>query len=341
MEAGTATTAVPVRVLALPESSPAVVYGLYEVLHSVGTAWTQLTGEPPEGPPIDARIVARTSDTFVTTAGVPVSPQAVLEPLDTPQVVIVGDVNLSAGDGPAGRWPLETRWLRDQYERGALVCSVCTGSLLLAEAALLDGLDATTHWSAIDLFARHYPSVRLRPAAVLLPAGTEHRIVTSGGAASWEDLVLYVIARFCGPSEARRVAKVFLLGDRSEGQLPFAAPIPRRHGDAVILACQEWIREHITSPAPVAGMVERSRLTERTFKRRFSAVVGCTPLAYVHRLRIEAAKHRLETSADATDAVAAAVGYEDPAFFRRLFKRHTGVTPARYRTRFQRVGTGH
>jgi transcriptional regulator GlxA family with amidase domain len=341
MAAGTAVSPVSVRLLAVPDSSASVLFGLYEVLRSVGTMWSHLTGEAPAGPTVDVRIVARSSDALSSSIGVPIVPHAAIAADDTPHVVIVNDVTLPLDVDPRGCWPEETAWLRHQFARGAVVCSVCTGTLLLAEAGLLDDEEATTHWSATELFRRCYPSIRLRPERVMLPAGEGHRLVTSGGAASWEDLALYLIARFCGTAEAVRAAKIFVIGDRGEGQLPFAAAMPRRHQDAVITRCQSWIAEHFANPAPVAGMVARSGLPERTFKRRFVAATGCNPLGYVHMLRIQAARQRLESSPEGTDDVAAAVGYEDPAFFRRLFKRHTGVSPARYRTRFQAVtGSG-
>lgn len=171
---------------------------------------------------------------------------------------------------------------------------------------------------------------------VLVPAGAGRRLVTSGGATSWEDLALHLIGRFCGEVEARRVAKAFLIGDRSEGQLCYAAwTRPRRHEDKVIADCQAWIADHYAAPNPVTRLVERSGLPERSFKRRFRAATGYTPVAYVQALRMEEAKQQLETTDWPTEQIAAAVGYEDSAFFRRLFRRHTGVTPARYRQRYR------
>ncbi len=326
-----------VRVLALPESSPAVVYGMYEILQAAGTAWSQLTGERTDVAPLDVRIAGRAPQ-MRSFLDIPLHSQVHLSDPALPSVVIACDINMPMDTDPRGRWREEAQWLARCHEAGAIVCSACSGSLLLADAGLLDGLEATTHWMVRDVFARYYPAVRLNAARVLLPAGPEHRIVTSGGAASWEDLALYLTARCCGEEEARRLARVFVLGDRSDGQLPFAMPLPRRHEDGAVAACERWIREHLADPSPVAGMVRQSRLPERTFKRRFRAATGVTPLAYVHALRIEAAKQRLEATGEPTDDIAAAVGYEDPAFFRRLFRRHTGVTPLRYRLRFQRVG---
>ena len=104
--------------------------------------------------------------------------------------------------------------------------------------------------------------------------------------------------------------------------------------DAVIARCQAWIAEHYREPSPVAAMVRLSGVAERSFKRRFQAATGMSPLEYVHTLRLEAAKEMLETSAQPAEAIAFEVGYEDAGFFRRLFRRHVQLTPSQYRKRF-------
>jgi len=336
----TSNDTAPVRVslLALPETTPATLLGLYEVLRAVGVTWREMTGEAVEARRLETRIVACDSEPFASPLGTAIVPDAAIGDVVRSDIVIVTDLALAPDGDPHGRWPDEARWTARQLDQGATVCSVCTGSVFLAEAGLLDGLEATTHWIATDLFRRHYPAVKLRPERILCPGGPEHRLVTAGGASSWEDLALYLIARFSGEAEARRIAKLFVLGDRSEGQLPFAAlGRPRQHDDAAVGACQVWIADHYDEPNPVARMVEQSGLATRTFKRRFKAATGYTPVDYVQTVRIEEAKQLLETTDEATDRIARAVGYEDPAFFRRLFKRRTGVTPAKYRNRFQSV----
>lgn len=333
---------VAVSLLALPESTPASLYGLLEVFSSVGVVWSQLTGEPDTARRMDARIVAAAAEPFATALGPSIAPHGALPAGPVSDVVMVTDLVVPMEPGPRERWPREAAWVREQYQRGATVCSVCTGSLFLAETGLLDGQEATTHWCAIDLFRHSYPAVRLRPELILCAADAEGRLLTGGGGASWEDAALHLIARFCGQVEAVRIAKVFLLGDRSDGQLPFAAMGRRcRHDDAVIGECQSWIAEHYAGANPVARMVQRSGLPERTFKRRFKAATGYAPVDYVQALRIEEAKQILETTNEATDSVANAVGYEDPAFFRRLFKRLAGMTPARYRQRFCPIARPH
>lgn len=328
-----------VALVALPEASGSVLYGIREVMMSVGKLWETLTGERDKGRPIEVVIVAGSTRRIDCYPGVPVQPDADFSSIRHFDVVIVPDLAVDTGFDPRGRWPPAAGWLRRQHDRGAVTCSVCTGSLMLAEAGLLDGLVATTHWGASRVFETCYPSVRLVPERILVPAGPEHRIITSGGSASWSDLVLYLIARFCGQDQAVRTAKVFVLGDRSDGQLPYSAMMrPRRHGDGAIDACQSWISEHYDMPNPVTAMISHSGLAERTFKRRFRAATGYTPIEYVQTLRVEEAKHLLETTPMPADQVGATVGYQDPSSFRRVFKRLTGISPARYRQRFSSIG---
>jgi transcriptional regulator GlxA family with amidase domain len=324
-----------VALLVLPESTPAAIYGLYEVFDCVGRTCKDLTGEKPAGCRMRPRIVApggRTPDSII---GIPIPPQ---EGLGAADIVVVADLALPAGFDPVGGWPAEAAWLRERHAAGAVICSVCTGTVMLAEAGLLDGETATTHWSAVGLIEARYPRVRLAPQRVLTPSGVGDRIVTSGGASAWADLALYLIARFSSGTEAVRTAKIFLLGDHSEGQLPFAgARRALRHDDANIAAVQDWIADNYHRENPVAAMAARSGLVPRTFVRRFKAATGYTPLDYVQTLRIEEAKQLLETGSAPVDEVGFEVGYEDANFFRRLFRRMTGVTPARYRQRFSRI----
>lgn len=330
---------VRIGLIALPESSASVLYGLYDVLGSVGELWSELTGEPAAPTGVEVIIIAPEKEEFRCCGGIPVAPHESLAEAASCDIVIVSDLAISLELDPRGRWPEVTAWLKGQHDSGALICAVCTGSLLLADSGLLDGGQATTHWAFQQSFARYFPTIKLQMEQVLVAGDAGRQVVTAGGASSWEDLALYLIERFFGQREAIRTAKIFLFGDRSDGQLPYAAMAkPRQHKDAAISGCQLWIADNYKVSSPVARMAELARLNERTFKRRFRAATGYTPVAYVQTLRIEEAKQLLETSTLPSDEIAAAVGYEDPAFFRRLFKRLTGLTPGRYRQRFQSLG---
>ena len=126
-----------------------------------------------------------------------------------------------------------------------------------------------------------------------------------------------------------------------EGQLPYENLIRRHpHADAVVRKCEGWLEQHYQEPNPAGGVVAASSLKESTLKRRFKAATGLSLMDYVQNLRVEEAKHLLETSQIAIDVISFEVGYENPGFFRRLFKRRTKLTPGQYRRMFQPIGLG-
>jgi transcriptional regulator GlxA family with amidase domain len=240
------------------------------------------------------------------------------------------------GEWASGRYPKLVRWLRQMYNGGTTICSACTGANLTAEAGLLDGNEATVHWAAESSFRRRHPDVLLRPDEVLVVSGDGGRLITSGAATAWHDLVLHLIAHHVGPATAQAVARFLLFEWHRDGQAAFQVfDPPMDHGDAAVLVAQRAIAENFAVGAPVEEMVRWSGLAPRTFKRRFKLATGHAPIAYVQRIRIERAKRLLETSHEPIEEISWAVGYEDPASFRRLFKRLTGLTPGAYRQRFQ------
>ena len=324
-----------IALLAAQATSPSVLYGLYDVLYSVGAVYPDMTvGEPgPEA--LNVRIVAAQAEPFRCAGGVMVEPHVPIDAIDRADVVIVCDMYTSIHEPPRGRYPRETTWLRKMHAAGALVCSVCSGALVLAEAGLLDGREAAAHWAYSELFRRCYPTVKMRKDSVLCLSNESEGIVTAGAVTAWQDLALHLIARLCGQQQALRTAKVFLLSGHAEGQLPFAAMTRKIDvSDGLIAGCQSWIAENYAASNPVHRMIERSGLNPRTFGRRFRAATGYQPIDYVRALRVEEAKQILETEDIGIDEIAEAVGYDDPASFRRLFKRKAGLTPAAYRKKF-------
>ena len=329
-----------VALLAAPETSPSVLYGLYDVLLSVGAVYPDMTTGQPGDAVLDVRIVAADGAPFRCFGNVLVEPHAAIGEIDRVDVAIVCDMYTPIDMAPQGRYGGEIEWLRRMHANGSLIASVCTGSLVLAEAGLLDGRQCASHWAYGDLFRRHYPEVDLRERSILNLTSEHDGLITAGGVTAWHDLALHLIGRLCGPQHASRTAKVFLLAGHEDGQLPFAAMTRRTQtSDAVISRCQAWIGQNFECANPVAAMTERSGLTQRTFGRRFRAATGYLPIDYVHALRIEEAKRIIEMETGGLDEVGYVVGYEDPTFFRRLFKRKTGLTPAAYRRKFAGILT--
>ena len=324
--------------LAAPETSASVLYGLYDVLLSVGAVYPDMVTGAPGDELLDVRIASADGKPFHCLGNIPVEPHITMERVGTPDAVIVCDMYTSIYDVPKGRYPREVAWLRKMHGDGVLLTSVCSGSLLLAEAGLLDGYEATAHWAYRDMFQRHYPKVAFRNESILCLTAEASGIVTAGGVSAWHDLAVYLIARYCGYRHAVETAKVFLISGHSDGQSPYSVMTrPMENTDATISDCQVWIADNYVIAKPVERMVERSGLNSRTFSRRFRAATGFRPIEYVQALRIEEAKQMLESDLPSIDTVGAEVGYEDPASFRRLFKRATGLSPAAYRKKFQRI----
>ncbi|MEN8168438.1 MAG: helix-turn-helix domain-containing protein [Pseudomonadota bacterium] len=325
-----------VALLAIPEITASTLYGMYDLFASAGRDWDFLVKGVPGEPRIQSFIVSADKKGFTVANGVWVEPHVLLDDCPQPDVICVPEVFVAPQEALAGRYPAEIEWLRRCYAAGATLAAACSGAVILAEAGLLEGQEATTHWGYCDALSSRYPGIRMQSERALVVTGLEQRIVMAGGGTSWQDLALFLIARFLGVEEAMRLAKIYLVDWHHIGQQPYASLTSARQvEDAVIRKCQSWIAEHYEQESPVAAMVELSGLAERSFKRRFAKATGLSPMDYVHTLRLEEAKQILETTDQPIEAVANEVGYEDASFFGRLFRRKVGVTPAQYRKRFR------
>jgi transcriptional regulator GlxA family with amidase domain len=315
-----------------------VLYGLYDVLSTAGAIYGELTNGKTGDEVLDVRIIAATVEPFRCFGGVMVEPHDGIDALDEADFIIVCDMYTPIDTPPRGIYDREMEWIKRMYAKGSILGSVCSGSLVLAEAGLLDGEETSGHWAYRELFRKHYPKVKLRLGEILSFAGEGDRIVTAGGVTSWQELALYVIHRLCGPKHAIQAAKIHILSGHSEGQLPYVVITHRvQHADAVIGDCQAWITENYACANPVASVTARSGLKPRTFARRFRTATGYQPMDYVQAIRIQEAKQLLEANYAKVEEIGQIVGYEDPTFFRRLFKRQVGMTPAAYRKKFTRI----
>lgn len=324
-----------IALLASPSSSAGVLYGMYEVLYSAGSVFLDMVLGEPGAETLDIRILSSDGRPFRCPGNVPVEPQESLDSLTDCDAVLVCDMYAPISGFPGGQYAVYRPWLRRMHEKGVLIGSVCSGALVLAEAGLLEGREVASHWAYAELFARAYPGSHLLRDSILCLTHESEGIVTAGGVTSWHELILHVIARFCGDEVARQTAKVHLLAGHEQGQLPFAAMNRRVAAeDGVIAACQTWIAGNYQLENPVQRMTALCGLNTRTFARRFKAATGRNAIDYVVELRIEEAKQILETSETPIDDVGWQVGYQDAAAFRRMFRKIAGVTPLEYRKRY-------
>jgi transcriptional regulator GlxA family with amidase domain len=241
------------------------------------------------------------------------------------------------GRGPEGAAnEAVSDWLRLAARRAGRIVSVCAGAFLLAEAGLLDGRRATTHWRRTDELARQHPRVLVDPAPIYTQDG---RIFTSGGATAGFDLALSLVERDLGFTIAQEVAKTMVLYlRRPGGQSQFSELLAREvRSESPIRAVQVWILEHLKEDLRVERLARRSAMSPRNFARVFAEEVGTTPARYVEELRLEAAKRRLENDDGSVERIAADCGFGNAVNLRRVFQRHLGIAPRDYVDRFGRI----
>lgn len=225
------------------------------------------------------------------------------------------------------------KWLKKQYDEGATIAGICTGNFLLAEAGLLDGKEATTHWSASAQFKARYPKVKLKPEKLISNHGN---LYCSSGKGSATDLVYFLLEKDFGHGLASRTAKFFVHDCR---QIPQNAdsvdkPVLQR-GDSSILKAQEWICRHLSENLTISRLSDISCMSRRTFERRFKSATGDPPRVYIQRLRVEAAKHRLETTDLSFDEISYGLGYQNSGSLRKIFFNRVNLLPSEYRKRFK------
>jgi transcriptional regulator GlxA family with amidase domain len=327
-----------VGIVAVPETAGSALYGMVDVLSATGSVWESLVRAEARGAAFDVRIVSLGHRPFNCGHRIPVRPDHAISDDYRPDIVILPEIWLGPDESLAGRHPGLPEWLRARHAEGAWVYAACAGTVLLAETGLLDGCEATSHWGYEDLFRRRYPKVHFRPEPALAFADPAGRVVTAGGTTSWHDLALHIISRHASPGEALRIAKVYLLKLHGEGQLPYRALLRGHpHADAAVRACQASMEARFREHDALAAAVKKAGIPERTLKRRFRQATGTTPIDYLQNLRIEEAKRILESTRTPVEEIGCLVGYDDPSFFRRLFKRKTGLTAGAYRRMFQAV----
>ncbi|MET0436662.1 MAG: GlxA family transcriptional regulator [Devosia sp.] len=223
-------------------------------------------------------------------------------------------------------------WLRDCHGQGATIASVCVGAFILGHSGLLDGRRATTHWYYTEAFKAAFPESKLAPGDILIEDGD---IITAAGMMAWTDLGLRLVHRILGPTVMADTAKFLLVDPAGREQRHYSRFAPNlTHGDKAILKVQHWLQARAGKEVSVEAMSAEAGLETRTFLRRFQKATGVRPTEYVQDLRVALAREKLEFSRDTVEQIAWDVGYKDPAAFRRVFQRITGLGVGAYRERF-------
>jgi len=223
-------------------------------------------------------------------------------------------------------------WLRQQYAEGATLASNCTGAFLLAATGLLNNRNATTHIDAADKFASCFPEIKLQPDAVV---AFDSNIYTSGGATSGFHLKLALLQKYCGRELAVRIAKIFSIDMDRESQAYFSHFAPAEaHDDELVMRVQHKIKNEFPDLKSIEEAIADIPASRRNLVRRFKQATGLTPIRYLQKTKIEAAKKLLENTEKGLFEIMLLAGYNDMKNFRQLFKEITGMTPKAYRDKF-------
>jgi transcriptional regulator GlxA family with amidase domain len=277
-------------------------------------------------------VVAPSGGAVMTSGGLAVVAHRSLAqatgPVDT--LVVAG----GQGTRPQARDARLVRWIGRTARRARRVASVCTGAFLLAEAGLLDGRRATTHWSMCDTLERHFPDVRVERDPIFVRDG---HVFTSAGITAGIDLALELVEADHGRDLALSVARVLVMflrrpGGQSQFSAQLSAQLAERDG---LRDVQGWIAEHPEDELTVPALARRARMSPRNFARAFRRETGVTPAAYVEAQRVEAARRLLETTARSVAEVAAACGFARVETMHRAFRRVLRIPPAQYRHHFR------
>ena len=225
-------------------------------------------------------------------------------------------------------------WIIKQYKQGAEIASLCIGAFLLADTGLLNGKECSSHWKTADEFREMYPEVTLVDGRIVTE---QDGLYSSGGATSYWSLLLHLVEKYAGREMAIMASKIFALEIDRKSQSPFVMfSGQKKHEDDPIKQAQEFIESNVPEKISVNELALRFSIGRRHFERRFKKATHNTPVEYIQRVKIEAAKKQLETSGKNVNEVMYDVGYSDNKAFRLVFKKITGLSPAEYRNKYNR-----
>jgi AraC family transcriptional activator FtrA len=273
-------------------------------------------------------VCAETRGAMRAMGGVTIAVPHSLRLLDQADTIVVPgwrDVN----EEPS---PTLVRRIRKAFDRGARVCSICSGVFVLAAAGILDGKPATTHWRYAQLLADRYPSIQVRPNALYVD---EDRILTSAGSAAGLDMLIHLVRKDYGAKVANQVARRLVIpSHRQGGQKQFVLRPVSQDERGRLSKLLDWIRTHISERHTIKSLAARASMSPRTLHREFKAATGESAYAWIIRQRVERARELLEERHVPLTRVAELVGVGSLESLRHHFRRILGTTPAAYRLRF-------
>ncbi|MDO5972130.1 helix-turn-helix domain-containing protein [Flavivirga aquimarina] len=309
------------------------VVGPYKIFNSVNDFLIQ-TGKSKK-PFFDINLVGIDYGTALYDGAFSIHCNATIHDIDKTDLIIISAVRPNCVAESIKTNHAFIPWIKQQREQhNTEVASLCLGAFILAETGLLDNKQCATHWAGIDLFKQRYPQIDVFPEKIVTD---QDGIYSSGGAYSFLNLIVHLVHKYCGQEVAIYVSKLFEIDISRDNQNQFAIfKGQKEHADVLVQKAQIFIEENVTKKISVEQLSESLAVSQRHFIRRFKKATANTPLEYIQRVKIEAAKNSLESTQNTINEVMFSVGYSDTKAFRSLFKRYTGLTPMAYKNKYNR-----
>lgn len=302
------------------------VGGAYEILNRANEFWTR-SGNPPQ---IEIQIASFKSELKSHGDYLAIHPVQIKKITKTDLVIIPSIIEDPAGVVRKNKALID--WVRKQYKNGAEIASICSGGFLLAATGLLDNKSCSIHWNKVEQFKKMFPRVTVAEDKIITE---ENGIYTNGGAYSFLNLVLYLVEKIFDRSTAILCSKVFQIDMERTTQSQFTIfQIQKTHGDEVISKAQTYIEQNLDTRISFEGLASQFAVSRRNFDRRFIKATGNTPVEYLQRVKVEAAKKELERGRKTIFEIMNDVGYSDDKAFREVFRKVTGLSPMEYRGKF-------
>ncbi len=318
-----------VTILAPHNTMATTIFGPMDILNQAGRLWNRVKNIS-QTPFFDVTIASADGKPIKSVNNILIQPHCSIQEIERTDIIIISSATYIEKILELN--PEIIPWLQQHFDHGTHIASICTGVFLLAETGLLDGKSATLHWGFTEMFRKKYPRIKLDQNQMYLDHG---RLYCSAGVNAGMDLSLYLVEKFCGRRAAVESAKTMVLDMGREKQTPYGCTLStKNHEDHLIAKAQEWIEQHQTKVIDYEWLAREFRMSRRSLERRFKQAVGVTPLGYLQQLRVEHAKELMEDGTSTFNEITYQVGYEDVAFFRKIFVRLTGLRPKEYQQRF-------
>lgn len=263
-----------------------------------------------------------------------ITPTASIKTIQKTDLIIISPISGNLEKGVKRNQSFVDWIKRQRIVNDSELASLCKGAFLLAETGLLHGKNCATHWTAHELFRQKYPDINLIPESIICE---DNGIYSSGGAYSILNFTLYLIERYFGRETAIWISKISEIEFDRVSQSEFIIfSGQKEHSDESIKLAQDFIENNYESKLNVEKIAERIHLNSRSFLRRFKKATSNTPLEYIQRVRVEAAKKDLESTTNTIMEVMFRVGYNDEKAFRNIFKKYSGLSPKEYQLKYNR-----